>query len=170
VERLFEKKMVVVEEVKKEGEGTLFVAYVVFEKPRSRVVFLILQAERQREYRPELREIEEVERSPDRRVDEHRMKILFTNVVYRLCLRRDGATDRISWHLDPDFDNDLRSLEGFWEFYELGEGRTLGRFGSKVDVGPVVPRRLQDALSRKTVLGTVDNTRKWVDSDGRWRP
>lgn len=162
--------MLLVEEAKRESGGTLFVAYVLFEKPLIRVVELINQPERQREYRPELRSIEVVERGPDTRVDEHRLKIMFTNVVYRLCMRRDRATDRFSWHLDPSFDNDLRRMQGFWEFYQLGEDRTLGRFGSTVDVGRAVPRMVQDKLSRKTVLRTVENTRKWVDSDGRWRP
>jgi hypothetical protein len=170
VERLFEKKMLVVELEDEEGGGTLFVAYVVFEKPRNRVMELLIQPERQREYRPELRYIEVVERGPDRRVDEHRLRIMFTEVVYRLCMRRDPATGRLSWNLDPSFDNDLRRMQGFWELYELGEDRTLGRFGSTVDVGPVVPRQLQDALSRRTVFRTVNNTRKWVDSDGQWRP
>jgi hypothetical protein len=170
VERLFEKKMVLVEVGKKEGEGTLFVAYVLFEQPRRRVVQLLIQAERQEEYRPELRYVEVVERGPDTRVDEHRLRIMFTKVVYRLRVRRDRATERLSWHLDPSFDNDLRRMQGFWELHELGEDRTLGRFGSIVDVGRAVPRVLQDALSRKTVRRTVENTRKWVDSDGRWRP
>jgi len=170
VERLFEEKTLLVEVAKKEDEGTLFVAYVLFEKPRSRVVHLLIQAERQREYRPELRYIEVVERGPDTRVDEHRIKIMFTSVVYRLRVRRDRATERLSWHLDPSFDNDLRRVQGFWELHELGENRTLARFGSSVDVGGAVPRMMQDALSRKTVVRTVENTRKWVDSDGRWRP
>lgn len=170
VERLFEEKMLLIEVAKKEGEGTLFVAYVLFEQPRRRVVQLLIQAERQREYRPELRRVEVVERGPDTRVDEHRLRIMFTKVVYRLRVRRDRTTERLSWHLDPSFDNDLRRMKGFWEFHELGENRTLGRFGSIVDVGRAVPRVLQDVLSRKTVLRTVENTRKWVDSDGRWRP
>ena len=170
VERLFEEKMLLVEVVKKQGEGTLFVAYVLFEQPRRRVVELLVQPERQREYRPELRHLEVVERGPDTRVDEHRLKIMFTNVVYRLRVRRDRATERLSWHLDPSFDNDLRRMQGFWELHEFDEDRTLARFGSIVDVGRAVPRVLQDVLSRKTVLRTVENTRKWVDSDGRWRP
>ncbi len=94
----------------------------------------------------------------------------FASVVYRLRERRDRATERLSWDLDPSFDNDLRRMQGFWELHELGEDRTLGRFGSTVDVGRAVPRMIQDVLSRKTVLRTVENTRKWVDSDGRWRP
>jgi hypothetical protein len=170
VERLFEKKMLLVEVTKNEGEGTLFVAYVLFEQPRRRVVQLLTQPGRQKEYRPELRHLEVVETGPDTRVDEHRLKIMFTNVVYRLRVRRDRATERLSWHLDPSFDNDLRRMEGFWELHEPGEDRTQGRFGAIVDVGRAVPRVLQDALSRKTVRRTVENTRKWVDSDGRWRP
>jgi len=162
--------MLLVEEAKTESGGTLFVAYVLFEKPLGRVVELLSQASRQREYRPELRSIEVVERGPDTRLDEHRIKIMFTNVVYRLRMQRDRAPDRFSWHLDPSFDNDLRRMQGFWELYQLGEDRTLGRFGSTVDVGPAVPRLVQKTLSRKTVLRTVENTRKWVDSDGHWRP
>jgi hypothetical protein len=170
VERLFDEGILLLEVTETEGEGTLFVAYVLFEQPRRRVVQLLIQPERQAEYRPELRHVEVVERGPDTRIDEHRLRIMFTNVVYRLRVRRDRNTERLSWHLDPSFDNDLRRLQGFWELHELGEDRTLGRFGSIVDVGYAVPRIVQDALSRRTVLRTVVNTRKWVDSDGRWRP
>lgn len=171
VQRLFEKRMLLLEEVKKDDGGTLFVAYVLFEKPRDRVVGLISESSRQREYRPELRKVKLIEESDQTRIDEHHIKIMFTRITYRLSYLQDldQEPQRLSWKLDPSFDNDIRRLEGFWEFFALDAERTVGRFGSIVDVG-AVPKVVQNVLSRKTVLNTVENTRYWVDSDGEWRP
>ena len=163
VNRLFEKKMLLLEEVKKDDGGTLFVAYVLFDQPRDRVVGLISESSRQREYRPELRKVKLIEESGQTRIDEHQIKIMFTKITYRLSYLQDLGQEpqRLSWKLDPSFDNDIKRLEGFWELFELDEERTVGRFGSIVDVG-AVPKLVQNVLSRKTVLNTVENTRYWV--------
>lgn len=162
-----EKDGVVVAE---DASTRMVVAFVVFARARRSVVELILEPERQLEYRPELTSAEVVEEGVNERVDEHHMTILFTDVAYRLRYRRDPDTDRIDWSLDPSFENDLSRLDGFWEFFDLPGGRTLGRFGSRVDVGPALPAFLQERISRQTVIRTVENCRRWVDSGGTWRP
>jgi hypothetical protein len=162
-----EKDGVVVAE---DAAARMLVAYVVFARARRSVVDLIVQPGRQLEYRPELTSAEVVEEDANERVDEHHMTILFTDVAYRLRYRRDPDTDRIDWSLDPSFENDLARLDGFWEFFDLPDGRTLGRFGSRVDVGPALPAFVQERISRQTVIRTVENCRRWVDSGGTWRP
>jgi hypothetical protein len=169
-ERLEDGGVVVLEDT--EGEGTSFViAYVLFERPLADVQALMRQAERQPEYRPELESVETVRKFEGGRIDEQRLKILFKRLTYRLRYEMDPVTGRVEWALDPDFDNDARTIEGFWELNEFADGeRTLGRFGSNVDVGAGVPKFVQKRMSRKTVLRYIGNFRRWVESDGEWRP
>lgn len=156
-----------------DGEAdSLLLAFVRFERPRPEVMELLRHAERQTEYRPELHDVRTVRTLPDGRIDEQSMKILFRKLVYRLRYREDRDAARFDWHLDPDFDNDLQQIEGFWELYPyVGRGgATLGRFGSRVDVGPAVPDFIQDRLGKRTVLNYIENVRRWIDSGGTWRP
>jgi len=148
------------------------VALVLFNKPQSRVAALLREAERQPEYRPELLAVRTVQQLPDGRIDEQRIKILFTELVYRLRYHEDPGTGKLTWRLDDSFDNAIARMQGFWELHDFDHGseRTLGRFGSDVDVGSGVPRFVQSEISRKTVLRYVQNVQRWIDSDGRWRP
>lgn len=170
LERLEAQRVVLLEDAGGEGSQSFIMALVLFERSVDRVRELLRQAERQPEYRPELKSVKTVELLPDGRIDEQKMKILFTRLVYRLRYHEDPQTGRLEWKLDETFDNDVERLEGFWEFFSFEDGRTLGRFGSRVDVGSGVPRFVQKGISRKTVLTYVENTQKWVDSGGSWRP
>jgi hypothetical protein len=98
------------------------------------------------------------------------MRVMFRDFVYRVKYVRDPETERIAWSLDPSFDNSFARLDGFWEFYALAEGRTLGRFGTHVDAGAAIPAFMQRDLTRRNVVKTMEKCRKWVDSDGEWRP
>jgi hypothetical protein len=171
---LEKQKVLVVEDLggERDGARSFIVAWVIFERARSEVLARLREAERQPEYRPELGRVQTVEHFENGRVDEQRLRILFTDFVYRLRYTEDPVTERLEWRLDPRFDNDLKAVEGFWELYPYGSNprRTLARFGSHVDVGSAVPRFVQRGLSRSTVLRYVENTRRWVDSGGTWRP
>jgi hypothetical protein len=76
----------------------------------------------------------------------------------------------MTWELDPSFDNSIDQVSGYWEFLDLDGGRTLARFGTWVRVGPLLPAFVQDRATRQNVLETIESTRQWVDSGGRWRP
>ena len=168
--RLERERVVVLDPTSEPELAGFILALAIFSHPRREVVDLISQSVRQAEYRPELTRVAMVSEGADERVDEHHMSILFKDVVYRLRYQRDPETDRIAWTLDPGFENDLAQLDGFWEFYDLPGGRTLGRFGSRVDVGAAFPDFVQQRLSRQTVVRTVENCRQWVDAGGEWRP
>jgi hypothetical protein len=145
-------------------------ALVIFSQPRRRTLRLLSQTARQAEFRPELREVETIEWGDATALDEHRMAIMFMKIDYRLRTHFDFERGRIWWELDPSFDNDLEHVEGFWELYALGRGETLGRFGTRVQVGATLPVWLQDYATRKNVPQTMEHVRHWVDSDGTWRP
>jgi hypothetical protein len=167
--RLEKERMVLLD---RRGSEEQLVALVLFSQPRRRVAALLREAERQLEYRPELLAVQTVQQFPDGRIDEQRIKILFAELVYRVRYHEDPGTGRLHWSLDENFDNAIARMQGFWELYDFGDGsgRTLGRFGSDVDVGSGVPRFVQKGMGRKTVLRYVHNVQRWIDSDGRWRP
>jgi hypothetical protein len=145
-------------------------ALVLFSRPPEKVWELLLQRERQKEFRPELTSISVIERDADGMIEEQHLKIAFLDVGYRLRDRVDLATRTLTWEIDPRFESTLQHVSGYWELHDLAGGRTLARFGTKVSVSPAVPGFLQSRITRKNVPEGLENTRQWVDSDGRWRP
>lgn len=166
-ERLMEERMLLLPEGGEKGQVK---ALVLFEQPPEKVWELLLQRERQKEFRPELRTVSIVEQSPEHMVEEQHLKIAFLEVAYRLVDRFDAETRTITWQLDPGFESTLEHVSGYWELHALDGGRTLARFATKVSVSSSVPRFLQDGITRRNVPETLENTRQWVDSNGRWRP
>ena len=152
------------------GDPTEVQALVLFTKPRSRVIQLLLQTARQAEYRPDLEKVETVERFSNGEVDMQEMRIMLIPISYWIRYEWDVSAGRISWGLDPRFPNDLRVTEGYWELQELDAIHTLGRFGTRVDVGPALPAFLQEIATRKNLPQTLDRCRRWIGSDGRYRP
>lgn len=145
-------------------------ALVLFAQPADRVWELLLARERQREYRPELTELVLVEQTGDQVVEEQHLKIAFLSVGYRLRDRFHVDTRTITWELDPSFESALQHVSGYWELHALDAERTLARFGTRVSVSSAVPGFLQNGITRKNVPDSLENTRQWVDSNGRWRP
>jgi uncharacterized protein YndB with AHSA1/START domain len=145
-------------------------ALVLFAQPPEKVWQLLLQRDRQKEYRPEITALSIVEASDERVVEEQHLKIAFLDVAYRLECHVDTGTRTLTWQLDPSFESTLEHVSGYWELHALDGGRTLARFGTKVSVSPAVPGFLQNGITRKNVPEGLENTRQWVDSDGRWRP
>ncbi len=92
------------------------------------------------------------------------------NINYRLRNHFDWEGNRIWWELDPDFDNGLEVVQGFWELFEIDDRNTLGRFGTKVDVAASLPSWVQDVVTRKKVPAAMKNVKRWVDTDGKYRP
>lgn len=172
VNRLFDEKVVVLSgsEPRSQGDPRQVRALVLFAKPRSRVIQLLLQTARQIEYRPELEKVETVERFPNGEVDLQEMRIMLVRVSYWLRYQWDVPAGRISWGLDPRFPNGVRATDGSWELEEVDAGHTLGRFGTRVDVGPALPALLEEFATRNNLPQTLDRCRRWVDSDGTYRP
>ena len=168
VETLFEERRVVLPRGDDNFEG--FRALVVFDEPPGRVMRLLSQSARQAEYRPELREVELVGRHEGRNIEQHRLRIAFINIVYRVSTRVDFEQSRIVWKLDDRYDNGVARIEGYWKIDELADGRSLGHFATIVDVGAALPDFLEHAITAKLLPSTLENTRRWVDSNGRYRP
>lgn len=168
VEELMEKRLVLMKT--DAADKGLVEALVLFARPPEEVWPLLVQRERQREYRPELTAVEIVKREENALVEEQHLKIAFLKVGYRLNDRFDPATHTLTFELDPSYESPLEHVSGYWELHGLDGGRTLARFGTRVNVSNAVPGFLQNGITRKNVPETLDNTRQWVDSGGQWRP
>lgn len=142
-------------------------ALVYFSQSRQRVLELLSQTARQSEFLSH--EIISRHREVYKSIDEHRMRVLFTRVLYQVRNTWNPNQWTISWSLDPEYDNSLRMLRGYWYLHSYKEG-TLGVYGSKVDVGPIVPMPIQSALTNNKLRRVVMHFRYWVDSDGNYRP
>jgi len=138
-------------------------ALVVFDHPPEAVFALLLQTERQAEFLPQVSDLRPVSRAPGPHVDRHEVSILFKRIVYHVEQHWSRPERRIWWQLSPAHDNDIRALEGFWELHPLDGGRTLGVYGSLVDVGPVLPRRMQARLTRNNLQEAIHALRAWID-------
>jgi hypothetical protein len=165
VEALLENKVVLAGH--SDGRAHVTRGFVIFEQAIDRTFLLLSQTVRQREYRPDLATIETVEQLPDGSIEEHRMRILFLDIRYRLRHRSDRERRRLTWELAPGYDHDLARLEGFWELYPLPPNRTLGVFGTQLEMGDAVPSFLEDLATRRNLPGTLERCRRWVDGDGR---
>jgi hypothetical protein len=166
------EKMIIFQEIREEGplRGGIVNAYVLFGQPIDRVYALLTQSARQVEFRPELMSIETIEMGPHGPIDEQRLRILFRTYVFRLEYRLFPEQRRIEWSLDQRFDNDLGRVSGYWELFAMADGRTLGRSGTSVDVGPAVPAFLQDWITRKKLPNAMKGVQRWVDSEGGSQP
>jgi hypothetical protein len=141
-------------------------ALVIFDAPPERVFGLLIQTERHGEFMKSLESVAPVSRRPEDHVDRHEMKILFKRISYHVRHGWSSEDRRIWWDLSPSHPNDLRSIMGFWELHPLGAERSLGLYGTRVDVGPIIPARLQESLTRKNLRTAVENVRRWVEREG----
>ena len=166
VEELLEDRLVLMEG----ADAGLVEALVLFSVPPDQVWDLLIQRERQSEYRPELKQIEVIERDPDGLLEEQHLRIAFLSVSYRLKNKFQPEQRTFTFEIDPSYESMIQHVSGYWELHPLEGGRTLARFGTRVNVSAAVPGFLQNGITRKNVPESLENTRRWIDSGGKWRP
>ena len=84
IQRLFDEKVVLLSgsEPRDRSGPTQVRALVLFARPRSRAIQLLLQTARQIEYRPDLKRVETVERFSNGEVDVQEMRIMLIPISY----------------------------------------------------------------------------------------
>ena len=98
VQRFLDEKVVLLSasEPRDRSGPTQVRALVLFERPQSRVIQLLLQTARQIEYRPDLEKVETVERFSNGEVDVQEMRIMLVRISYWLRYQWDVSAGRIS--------------------------------------------------------------------------
>jgi hypothetical protein len=137
-----------------------------FDVARPEVIGLLEQTHRQGEYLRNVHRIHSVMRAEGESIVQHDLKILFKKLSYQLHYYSDRDEERITWALESSFDNDLREVRGYWEFLALEGDRTLAIYGTLIDIGPILPKRMQAALTRKSLRRSIRDTYDWVQTQG----
>jgi len=163
-------EIVILKEMRRD-EGKAFIqSALIFQKPIEEVHGLLTRTERQEEYLPHLDRAVLVKREGNRDIIEFLLHFSFIDIRYQVKhYYGEPGEYRMSWALNPDFKNEIAQLEGYWKFYRLDNTRTLARYGTLVRVGRLVPKFIEDALSRKDIPKSVGQLKKWVESGGTWR-
>ena len=163
-------EIVILKEMRKD-EGKAFIqCALIFQKPIEEVHRLLTRTERQEEYLPHLDQAVLVKREGNRDTIEFLLHFSFIDIRYQVNhYYGEPGEYRMSWALNPAFKNDLAQLEGYWKFYRLDKSRTVARYGTLVKVGRLVPKFIEDALSRKDLPKSLGQLKGWVESGGTWR-
>lgn len=137
---------------------------MIFEPPPERVLGLMTQTVRYREFMTRIQSIENHGRTATTSVDEFHLTILFKSFRLRVNHEWDLQGLCLRFALDPSFDNDPRSYEGLWQLYAYERGTTLGRYRTQIDVGPLLPLGVQRMLTRQKLPDAMRRLQQWVDA------
>jgi hypothetical protein len=171
IERMWKGEIIVVKEIGREYDTSkgMIKAALIFNQPIDKVWDLMTQGWRQEEYLPHLDRSPLIKKYPDGDLTEFQIMILLVDIRYRVRGHHYKDRYHIEWALDENFDNDMKRLEGFWNFYWIDDGHTLGRYGTNVETGFGVPKWIQDFLTRRDLPESLGRVKKWLDSGGSYK-
>ena len=147
-----------------EDQKRFIYAAMIFDQPIEQVWKLHIDVDKQYRYLPDLVASPLVDKE---RCDFH-VKIMMINIYYRVKYNFDKENYKFSWSLDPSYDNDMKRVDGFWELYKIDDKRTLGRYGTNIEVTSLIPEFIMDKLTRSNLPTTMDGCYKYIQSGGKW--
>ncbi len=168
IEKIKQGEIIILDQEKEKGGERLIKAVMLLEQPIEQVWTLLCQTERQEEYLPRLKRSILIQGDENGNITEFRVKVLFINIVYRVRHHYDSANYHLYWELDPDFNNDLKHLEGYYQLYKINEHQTLARYATIVVLSDLIPRSIQELLTKKDLPQSLGAVKKWVDSGGKY--
>src|SRR5919107_2605311 len=137
--------------------------------PIERVFEVAADVEGSPRWQPEIKSVEVLERDP-----EGRQVLVHTESDAKV--RRLGSTLRFSYDAPAGLswrqeDGDLKSVEGSWEFEDLGDGRTRATYSMTVDLGRmlgmVIRGPLVDLLRGQMVESMPGKLKRFVEEEDR---
>lgn len=147
----------------------MITAALIFNQGIDTVWSLMTQGWRQQEYLPRLQSSKKIKVWEGHDIIEMKVSILGIDISYQVLGDRDKSKYRSSWKLNPDFDNDMKQVTGFWQFYYIDDTHTLARYGTWVEVGTFIPATVQEYMTKRDLPNALAAQKKWVDSNGTYR-
>jgi hypothetical protein len=165
--RLKKGEIVILKEMASEGDDkTAYIrALLVLNKPIEKIWSLITKTERQVEYLSNIDEVTLVSRDGTGDIVEFHLSFGFIKVVYRV-IHRYGDNYYLYWSLDPNFKNDLKELKGFWQYFKLDDNTTLARYGTRVKASSLIPKFVEEYMTKRDLPKALDDVKRWLDTDG----
>jgi len=169
VQKLKQGEIIILHQEKEGKEGErLIKAVMILNQSIDEVFNFLCQTERQEEYLPRLERSILIEEDENGNITEFRIKALFINIIYRVRHHYDPKHYRLYWELDPNFDNDIKHLEGYYQLYKINEHQTLARYATVVILSDLIPRSIQELLTKKDLPQSLGAVKKWIDSGGKY--
>jgi hypothetical protein len=171
VTRLKKGELVIIKDVSGDQGTTkgMIKAAIMFNQPLDKVWDLMTQGWRQEEYLPYLDRSILIKKLPDGDIIENQVKVLFVPVHF--WVRGYHYHDRfyVDWTLAQGYDNGMKRLEGFWQYYYVDDNHTLARYGTLTETGFGVPAFVQEFLTKRDLPESLGRQKAWVDSGGTYR-
>lgn len=143
-------------------------AAVIFEQPIDVVWGLFRQTARQEQYLAKLNKCVTVEDKGTYDKVDFFVKFSFISINYRVQHDFDPQNYYFYWSLDPGYKNKLKHLEGYWKLFKLDEQHTLARYGTIVNTSDLVPKSIQEVLTRQDLPQSLESVKKFIDSNGKY--
>lgn len=168
IAELKEKGLVILDKPETVQGKQYISAAILFDQDIDTVYDLLTQGWRQEEYLKQLdRSILLKKWDGGDHLDMY-VEVMGVEINYRVIGDRDKENYRSSWSLDPDYDNDMKEMTGYWQFYWIDEGHTLARYGTRVEVGKWIPDFVQEFMTKQSLPESLSTQKKWVDSGGTY--
>ncbi len=169
IARVKQGEIVILDRPEKVEGRSMITAAFIFDQDIDTVWSLMTQGWRQEEYLPRLQRSKLYKKWDGGDQIEFHVEILGIGIDYRILGTRDKSHYYSHWKLDPDFDNDMKEVSGYWRFYWIDGHHTLARYGTWVQTGFGIPDFIQEYLTKKDLPSALAAQKKWVDSGGTWR-
>lgn len=144
-------------------------AAIIFDQPVDTVWKLFRQTERQAQYLPHLYKAVKVEDQGISDKVDFLLKFSLIKIDYRVQHNFDPANYYFYWSLDPGHKNDLKRLEGYWKLFKIDDSRTLARYGTIVNTSGLIPKSIQEYLTRKDLPQSLEAVKKYINSSGEYK-
>lgn len=144
-------------------------AVAIFHTSKERAYELITEPSMQPEYLPRLVEAESMHPTVVGEVTRFHLRVMFNNIHFNVRHWYYPELSRIEWYLDKDYENDIKDQEGYWQLFAVNDELTVAEYGTRVDTGIAVPRRVQDFFARRDIPSALEAFRAYLDSNGEYR-
>ena len=149
-------------EVTPDGHSVI-AAVVLFKVPVERAWEILSATDRQIDYLEEIKDLRVVEEGEDFNRTEFEVKVMGQKVRYTVIHHFLPEFYYLWWELDKKAPHDLKALSGFWRLYPAGEGKTIGRYGSRVVPAFPVPASIRTWLFKNSVRSSLEKVKAYVE-------
>lgn len=111
---------------------TIIAAAIIFNQPVEKVWKILSQPEKQADYLKEVKKSRLIKEEKEEKWVYFEVNFYGFSIHYTVRHYLYPQWKSIAWQLDPEAENDLSYLYGFWRLYPWSEGKTLARYGSQV--------------------------------------
>jgi len=147
----------------------LVVAAMILNQNIDTVWDLMMQTWRQEEFLPGCHSSKLVEEYEGGDLVDFQVRVLTVKIDYRIRHTKEKDKYYFHWKLDPEYDNDMKEVTGFYRYYWIDENNTLARYGTSVETKILIPPKFQVFMTKQSLPDALGAMKKWVDSGGTYK-